>query len=94
MPVPQIVHVDDVVDEAYRPALHDVHALDLALEYFPEAQVPETAVSPEAAQYDPAGHDEHELWPADAWKVPMAHNVHAEAPSVEYDPDGHVEQLD
>ena len=36
-------------------------------EMVPAAQAPVVAVSPEVAQYEPAGHNKHEVWPAAPW---------------------------
>ncbi len=52
-------------------------------------QAPVTAARPAEAQYDPAKHDAHELWPVVAWKVPVEHAVHTPADAPEYWPAVH-----
>jgi hypothetical protein len=56
----------------------------------PESQAPETTVRPASAQYDPAVHATHELWPTLAWKVPAEQSEQLAVPAVEYLPAPHA----
>ncbi len=79
VPAEQLVQLDEVAAELKVPITQDEQTLAEAAEYVPTAQPPVTADSPEVAQYDPAVQAEHELEPADAWKVPATHEVQLEA---------------
>jgi hypothetical protein len=88
------------------PAAQSVHAPAEAPEYWPDAQfrqpeapaeakepesqAPETTVRPASAQYDPAVHATHELWPTLAWKVPAEQSEQLAVPAVEYLPAPHA----
>jgi len=60
-PAGQAVHAEEPVEAKNFPVKQLEHTVDDAAEYFPPAQMPVTVLIPVVAQYDPAGHDEHEV---------------------------------
>ena len=56
----QLVHTLDDEEAEYDPAAQEEHTVEDAIEYFPAAQTPVTAIRPVVAQYDPAGHSKQE----------------------------------
>jgi hypothetical protein len=56
--------------------------------------MPVTAARPATAQYEPAGHDPHELDPKLGWKVPAAQLVHSVDETAAYKPALQIEQID
>ena len=68
LPTGHTVHEDDEVAEAKRPALHEVHALAPAAEYFPKAQASvQASARAEPLLYLPAAQAVHEVFPVAVW---------------------------
>jgi len=55
---------------------HEVHEVEEAGEYLPNAQAPVTAERPVVAQYEPAGHSTKAVEPVVAWYVPIEQLLH------------------
>ncbi len=71
------------------PVEQSVQLAAPAEEYLPALHNAVTAPWPVAAQYEPAVHDPHDVWPALAWKVPVEQSVQLLAPAAEYLPAPH-----
>ena len=76
------------------PVRHVKHAEEAAVEYFPIAHTPVTALRPADAHILPAGHAVHAVPDVDVCNEPIPHAVQAAAASAEYIPAAHTAHVD